>query len=134
MKHLCMMGLLAGLLALPVTGMTFTDACGPDITRFCSETKAKGESVVRCLESRGSELSDMCKARLRRRGPSVDETSFDRRMGDRPTRRSTLATRRACAADARKLCSAVRGNWNRTFACLQERAEAVSPTCREKLN
>jgi hypothetical protein len=49
------------------------DACGEDAKKLCPDVKAGGGAIARCLSQHESELSDGCKAMMKKRPMSAPE-------------------------------------------------------------
>jgi len=87
-------------------------ACEGDVQQFCASTPAGGGAVLKCLASNSANLSAECK-------PIVDKAM-----------EKAADFKKACGADAKKLCQGIPPGQGRILACLKSREADLSPSCQ----
>ena len=115
-------------------------ACGDDIRQLCRVVPPGQGRVFACLVSRQADVSDRCRAFLRRMAPP-DSAATPPSLGTTPREGAPppqqaddeRALRRACAAEARQLCEGVQPGRNRILRCLLGQRWDLSSGCRAYL-
>ncbi len=87
-------------------------ACEGDVQQFCATVKPGQGAVLKCLASNEASLSAQCK-------PIVDRA-----------REKAADFKKACGADAKKLCQGIPPGQGRILACLKSRESDLSPACQ----
>jgi hypothetical protein len=91
------------------------DACSDDVRSWCSDVTPGQGAVLRCLVANKGSLAPQCQAVLQ--GAQEKAAEF----------------RKACGADAKKLCKGIRQGEGRVLACLKSREVDLSPACQKLL-
>jgi hypothetical protein len=92
-----------------------SEACEADVEKLCSKVQPGGARIVACLESHEVDLSQDCKEQLT------------------AAKEKAEAVKKACKADAEKLCKKVTPGKGRVLACLRAHQVELSADCKEEL-
>lgn len=101
------------LVAVPRPSLAASEACAPDVKKFCAAIEKGGGRIVKCLKDHQADLSDACKAQL---------TAVQAHQGEH----------KACAADAQKLCGEVQPGEGRIAKCLKQHEADLSAACKQE--
>lgn len=93
--------------------------CKADVEKFCKDVPHRDGKLMACLKQNEANLSAECKAK---RNEMKEERKDDR-----------AAFRKACKADAKKLCAEAAKGAQGVRACLKEKAAQTSPACQAEL-
>lgn len=93
------------------------DPCDPDLKRLCPDVAPGGGNLLRCLREHQDEVAPACRAEM------------ERRKGRRSARGAEL--RAACGGEVARVCGDVDPDDGGLARCLRERADQISPGCRQ---
>jgi hypothetical protein len=94
----------------------FGRACRADVERYCPAIDPGGGRVVACLRQHLVDISTPCQTEIERLNDARE------RVG---------AVRRACAADAERLCTGITAEAGPLLECLEAREDQLSRECRD---
>lgn len=91
-------------------------ACKDDREKLCPGIQPGSGRIAACFEDNAAKLSTACKVKVGSRAKHWKEV------------------REACKADIKSQCGSVKGGHVAKFQCLQEKQDALSPTCKDELD
>ena len=110
--------LLAALMWTATANAQADMACAFDVQKFCSDVKAGGGRIMKCLQAHAADVSPGCKEALGK-GQGAAKP-----MG---------GWFKSCEGDVGKLCKDVPAGKGRIAECLNSHTDQLSPVCKTAL-